>query len=319
MDSRIIHIRPDVLIDGLALKESKIMTKKQKNRFILIYFIIFISAVSGMVSPMYSQSSVRDTTVHPYHVNYWITGGIIGVGIPATLIGAPLITNKSKLTIEELQTLNRNDINPIDRWALELDPSQMSYYANVSDITLTGFILLPALNLFDHTIRQDWLDIALMYAETQIIVNNIYLYAPFGPLFQNRYRPAVYYDALGTSGARTTSWNRSSFYSGHVASAAAASFFAAKVYCDYHPELRGWNKYLLYGAAAIPPLIEGYLRMKALDHFPSDILVGFGVGALCGIVIPEMHRIKIKNVSMGLYSSYEGTGISLKWQPDFLK
>ena len=295
------------------------MTKKPKNRFIFIYVVNFSLAVIGMVNPMYSQSSVRDTTFHPYHVNYWVTGGIIVVGIPATLIGAPLITNKSKLTIAELQTLNRNDLNPIDRWALDLDPSKMSYYANLSDITLTGFILLPALNLFDHTIRQDWLDIALMYAETQIIVNNIYLYAPFGPLFQNRYRPAVYYDELGTSGARTTSWNRSSFYSGHAASAAAASFFTVKVYCDYHPELIGWNKYLLYGAAAIPPLIEGYLRMKALDHFPSDVLVGFGVGALCGIVIPELHRIKIENVSMALYSSYEGTGISLKWQPDFLK
>jgi membrane-associated phospholipid phosphatase len=294
------------------------MTMKPKNRFLLITVIIFSLAVTGMVKPMYSQSPVRDSTFHPYHVNYWITGGIIAVGIPAILIGSPLITNKSKLTIAELQSLNRNDINPIDRWALNLDPSKMSYYANVSDITLTGIILLPALDLFDHSIRQDWLDIALMYAETQIIVNDIYLYAPFGPLFQNRYRPAVYYDALGTSGARMTAWNRSSFYSGHVASAAAATFFTVKIFCDYHPEL-GNMKYLLYGAAAIPPLIEGYLRMKALDHFPSDILVGLGVGALCGILIPEIHRIKIENVSMGLYSSPVGTGISFTWQPDCIQ
>ena len=292
------------------------MTKKPKNRFLFIIVIIFSLAVTGMVNPMYSQSAGRDSTFHPYYVNYWVTGGIIAVGIPATLIGAPLITHKSSVTIAELQALNRNDINPIDRWALNLDPSKMGYYANLSDNVLVGINFLPALILFDHNIRQDWLDIALMYAETQIIVNNIYLYAPFGPLFQNRLRPAVYYDALG--GARTTAWNRSSFYSGHVASAAAASFFTAKVFCDYYPEL-GCKKYLLYGAAVIPPLIEGYLRMKALDHFPSDILVGLGVGALCGILIPEIHRIKIENVSMGLYSSYEGTGISLKWRPDFLK
>jgi membrane-associated phospholipid phosphatase len=294
------------------------MTKKSKNRFPLIIVIIFSLVVTGLVKPMYSQSPVRDTTFHPYHVNYWVTGGIIIVGIPATLIGAPLITNKSPLTDADFKALNRNDINPIDRWALNLDPSKMSYYANFSDDVLAGIILLPGLTLFDHNIRQDWLDIALMYAETQIIVNNIYLYSPFGPLFQNRLRPAVYYDALGNSGARTTAWNRSSFYSGHVASAAAATFFTAKVFCDYYPEL-GSNKYLVYGAAAIPPLIVGYLRMKALDHFPSDILVGFGVGTLCGILIPEIHRIKIENVSMGLYSSYEGTGISLKWQPDFGK
>ncbi len=294
------------------------MTKKPKSRFLFINVIIFSLAVTGIMDPLYSQSPVRDSTFHPYHVNYWVSGGIIAVGIPATLIGAPLITNKSAVTIAELQSLNRNDINPIDRWALNLDPSKMSYYANLSDDVLAGIILLPGLTLFDHNIRQDWLDIAMMYAETQIIVNNIYLYSPFGPLFQNRLRPAVYYDALGTSGARTTAWNRSSFYSGHVASAAAASFFTAKIICDYYPEL-GSMKYLLYGAAAIPPLIEGYLRMKALDHFPSDILVGFGVGALCGILIPEFHRIKIESVSMGLYSSPEGTGVCFQWHPKFEK
>jgi hypothetical protein len=44
-----------------------------------------------------------------------------------------------------------------------------------------------------------------------------------------------------------------------------------------------------------------------------------GVGALCGIVIPELHRFKDKNISLGLYSSAEGTGIAIHWQPDFLK
>jgi membrane-associated phospholipid phosphatase len=271
-----------------------------------------------MVMPMYSQSPVRDTTFHPYHVNYWVTGGILVVGIATTNIGLPWIANKSDVTPAELLALNRNDINPIDRWALEQDPSNRSYYENLSNNVTGGAIVFPILTMLDHNIRQDWLDVALMYAETQIIVNNIYIYSPLGPAFQNRFRPVVYYDALGNNHVRTEGSTRNSFYSGHTASAASATFFAAKVFCDYHPEL-GWKKYLFYGAAAIPPLIVGYLRMKALTHFPSDILVGFGVGALCGILIPEIHRIKIENISLGLYSSYEGTGISLKWQPDFGK
>jgi membrane-associated phospholipid phosphatase len=294
------------------------MKKKSKYRFILIKVIIFSLAVIGMVKPLYSQSPVRDTTFHPYHVNYWVTGGIIIVGIPATMIGAPLIANKSPLTNAEIDALDRNNFTAIDRWALNQDISNRGYYENLSNNVTGGSIVFPLLTMLDHNIRQDWLDIALMYAETQIIVNNIYLYSPFGPLFQNRFRPVVYYDALGNSPVRMEGTTRNSFYSGHTASAASATFFAAKVFCDYHPEL-GWKKCLIYGAAAIPPLIVGYLRMKALTHFPSDVLVGFGVGALCGIVIPEMHRIKIENVSLGVYSSYEGTGISLKWQPDFLK
>ena len=294
------------------------MTKKSKNRFIPINFIIFSLAVIGLVNPMYSQSTVRDTTFHPYHLNYWVTGGILIVGIAAEKIGVPWISNKSPVTNAELQALDRNDITAIDRWALELDPSNMSHYVQLSDNVLAGIVVLPALTMLDHNIRHDWLDVLLMYSETVIITNNLYLYSPFGPTFQNRLRPVVYYDALANSAARTTGSNRNSFYSGHVASAASASFFTAKVFCDYHPEL-GWKKYLVYGAAAIPPLILSYIRLRALSHFPSDMLVGFGVGALCGILIPEIHRISIENTSFGLYSSFEGTGISLKWQPDFGK
>jgi membrane-associated phospholipid phosphatase len=292
------------------------MRKKPRNRFILVNVIILSLAVVGLVEPMYSQSPARDTTVHPYHVNYWVTGGILVVGISTELIGLPMIANKSHLTNAELQALNRNDFNPIDRWALELDPSDRGSYTKLSDNVLSGIVVLPALTMLDHNIRQDWLDVLLMYAETVIITNNIYLYSPFGPTFQNRLRPVVYYDVFADSPVRTTGSNRNSFYSGHVASAASASFFTAKVFCDYHPEL-GWEKYLAYGAAAIPPLVLGYLRFRGLTHFPSDIVVGMGVGALCGIVIPEIHRIRTENISLGLYSSSEGTGITLKWQPDF--
>ena len=91
-----------------------------------------------------------------------------------------------------------------------------------------------------------------------------------------------------------------------------------KVFCDYHPEI-GNKKYLLYAAATIPPLLLGYFRVKALRHFPSDVMVGTAIGALCGILIPEIHRIRSKKISLGLYSSPEATGLSLKWEPDFRK
>jgi hypothetical protein len=205
------------------------MTKKSRTRFIPNNFIIFSLAVIGLVNPMYSQSTVRDTIFHPYHLNYWVTGGILIVGIAAEKIGVPWISNKSPVTNAELQALDRNDLTAIDRWALELDPSNMSHYVQLSDNVLAGIVVLPALTMLDHNIRQDWLDVLLMYSETVIITNNLYLYSPFGPTFQNRLRPVVYYDALANSAARTTGSNRNSFYSGHVASAASASFFTAKV------------------------------------------------------------------------------------------
>jgi membrane-associated phospholipid phosphatase len=171
--------------------------------------------------------------------------------------------------------------------------------------------------MFDKQIRQDWFDVLLMYVETMSITPNIYEWSPLGVNFQNRIRPIAYYDQL-TYDQRKSANNRNSFYSGHTAVVAASTFFMVKVYSDYNPEIRN-NKYLLYGAATILPLIEGYYRVKAIAHFPSDVLVGIGVGALCGILIPEFHRFHDKNISLGLYSSSVATGIAIKWQPDFLK
>jgi hypothetical protein len=282
------------------------MEKKSNNRFILFILIILSFVVIFLAKPMYPQSPEKNTTLHPYHVNYWVTGGVLIVGLAAEKTGIPWISSKSPMTSAELQALDRNNFTTIDRWALDLDPSNMSYYVNLSDNVLTGMVFLPTLTLLDKNIRQDWLNVILLYCETAIITNTAYLYTPLVPTFQNRLRPVVYYYQLGKSEVSTRGANRNSFYSGPVATTATVSFFTAKVFCEFHSEL-GWEKYLVYGAATIPPLIMSYFRIRALAHFPSDLLVGFGVGALFGILIPEIHRIKSENILLGSYSSFKRT------------
>ena len=292
------------------------MRKMSNSRFTLFSLVACSVTVIALVNPAYSQSSVSDSSFHPYHVNYWVTGGNIIAGGVLEVIGLPLMT-KSQISVVELENLDRKDIKSIDSWALNFDPSKRADYVRLS--TQLGVVgaILPALTLLDRNVRRDWIDIVLMYAQTQAITNNLYLYSPFGPSFIDRFRPATYYDALPIA-ERENATNRSSFYSGHAAGIAAASFFTAKVFCDYHPELGG-EKYLVYAAAAIPPLLMSYFRLRALAHFPTDLITGIGVGALCGILVPELHRVQNKNISLGLVSSPEGTGIAITWHPDFLK
>jgi membrane-associated phospholipid phosphatase len=271
-----------------------------------------------LVGQVYSQNSSTDSLFHPYHVNYWITGSTIVAGLTLEKIGVAWISDKATITAGELDNLDRHDITPIDSWALHFDPAQRDYYGNTLSTELASIgAFLPAFTMLDGSIRHDWLDILLMYMQTQAITNNFYLYSPFGATFQNRFRPIVYYTDVSLAD-RTTSNNRNSLYSGHVSSVAAGSFFTAKVFCDYHPEL-GNNKYLVYGAAAIPPLVMSYFRLRALEHFPTDMLVGFGVGAFFGIIIPELHRVQDKNLSFSMYSTSEATGVSMTWHTDFLK
>ena len=243
-----------VLIGWLTFqKENENMRKRSNRRFERFTFIITSLIILGLAKPIYTQSSESDSSFHPYHVNYLVTGGIIIAGVAAEKIGISWI-DKSPISVTELQALDRNNLNVIDRWAFNFNASNMEDYVTLSDQVLSGVVLLPVLTMIDSNIRKDWLDVIMMYLETITLSNNMYLYSPFGPTFQNRMRPVVYYDELGENEIRTRGANRNSFYSGHVASAATASFFTAKVYCDYHPEL-GWAKYLVYGAASIPPTL----------------------------------------------------------------
>src|SRR5205085_246625 len=145
-----------------------------------------------------------------------------------------------------------------------------------------GMIVAPVGLLLDRPIRKDGMDIMMMAIEVNAVIVSIYTVSPLGPLFQTRYRPVTYYPDAPVD--RHNGNNKNSFYSGHVASASAAAFFVAKVYSDYHPEL-GADKYWLFAAAAVPSLAMGYARLMALDHFPSDVAVGLGLGTLCGILI----------------------------------
>jgi membrane-associated phospholipid phosphatase len=280
-------------------------------------FIILAFFGICLAKQVYSQSPASDSSFHPYHINYWVTSPIIGVGMVTNYLGISNTLHKAGLTSAELQGLNKDIINSFDRWSLHQDPFKRETFDNYSNYTIAAGVVLPFLLLFDKQIRKDWFDVLLLYMETMTITTNIYEWSFLGPNFQNRFRPIAYYDQL-TYDQRKTGTNRNSFYSGHVATAAVSTFFMVKVYSDYNPGI-GNNKYLLYVAATIPPLILGYFRVKATEHFPSDIMVGLGVGALCGIIVPELHRFQDENISLGLYSSPEATGIAIKWQPNFLK
>lgn len=104
-------------------------------------------------------------------------------------------------------------------------------------------------------------------------------------------------------------------YCGHTATAIASTYFMVKVYCDYHSEIGG-RKYILYGIATIPPLIEGYFRVKAMLHFPSDVMVGMVIGAACGVLVPEIHRFQNHKVIFGVSATSMGPGIDMVWNLD---
>ena len=174
---------------------------------------------------------------------------------------------------------------------------------------MRGSFLLPALLMLDREIRQDWAPVLLLYLQSEAIVGNLFSWG--AAVHIDRIRPLVYNPEVSYED-KTFKRNKNSFYSGHTSTSATASFFVAKVYCDYHPEL-GNKKFYIYGLALIPPVFTGYFRYKGMKHFPTDVLTGLMVGAATGILVPHLHKHrKHENLTFVPFTGqYSGISLNL--------
>ncbi|MCK4854738.1 MAG: phosphatase PAP2 family protein [Bacteroidales bacterium] len=245
-----------------------------------------------------------------YNVNPYVDGAITVGAFVTNYWGLRVVDRKSPLDSMEIASLDANDINAFDRSATQQDASYMHQAWKISDVGMTASFLLPVVLLFDREIRQNWAPVFLLYLETEAIVGNLFSWG--AAIHIDRIRPLVYHPDVSYED-KTYKRNKNSFYSGHVSSSAAASFFVAKVYCDYHPEL-GNKKFIFYGLAVIPPVFTGYFRYKGMKHFPTDTLTGLAVGAATGILVPHLHKRKNSNLTLiPVTGRYTGFAMSLKF------
>ncbi|MBX2817404.1 MAG: phosphatase PAP2 family protein [Saprospiraceae bacterium] len=154
-----------------------------------------------------------------------------------------------------------------------------------SDKLLYVSLVLPGMLLIDHNSRADFFRWGLMYAQTLLLVQGITDVTKYAVK-----RPRPYTLALGRQNEDylLSANDRASFFSGHTSASAASSFFFARTFADYYP--RSPFKNYVWGAAIAIPAMTGYLRVRAGKHYPSDVLVGYAVGALVGLAIPQLHK-----------------------------
>jgi membrane-associated phospholipid phosphatase len=240
------------------------------------------------------------------------------IEIPVTLgifaanaMGLYVLLDKTPLSSSQVASLDKKDIWFFDRIAIE-QTYDANYHKNTratSDWLRNTSVFLPVILSLDKNIRKDIYSIAFLYLETQAIGSSLFIYA--GVTFIDRIRPFAYYPEVPLgSKIESDAGVQSSFFSGHTSAAATASFFLAKVYIDYHPEIKR-KKWLLYAGALIPPASVGYYRYKALRHFPSDIIVGIIAGAAAGILVPELHKIQFGKKQNFSILPFAGNSIGL--------
>jgi membrane-associated phospholipid phosphatase len=240
-------------------------------------FLLFLSFLISF--------SINGQNVSPYKLR-------LGIDLPVTLAGAGLsyaglriLRDKPLLDSAKVASLNQTDINKFDRSATRY------YDANattVADIALYASFAVPTLLVFNSPVRKECLKVGALYLETMAVMGVAYTWIVGNT---HRIRPYVYNPDVPFQkklGRGTTN----SFYAGHPASAAAATFFAAKVFADYNPNSK--LKPFIWTAAVIPPAVVAYFRYRRGQHFPTDILVGIPLGAVIGILIPQLHKTSNK-------------------------
>ncbi len=229
----------------------------------------------------------------PYQFDWKKESAITGLGLSTWGSSYLLANNIQSFSPEQVYNLDRARVNAFDRVAT----FNQSYSADkTSDYLALSSKLLPALFLAGDRTREHFHEIVLLYAETYMVANGL---TTLTKSAVGRPRPFVYNEAFAVDD-KLGRGARYSFFSGHTSKTAALSFFSAKVYADFHPDSE-WRPFV-WAAAATLPAVTGYMRVKSGKHYPSDVMVGYAVGALTGILVPHLHKRhkKAKNKNLRL-------------------
>lgn len=232
----------------------------------------------------------------PYDINFKneLPFIIVGSGLATAGIVFNVTNNTQPFTVEELENLDRNDVNAFDRGATY---NWNENAQKASDIMMFSSVLLPALFLVNHHTGSDIGPLLVMGLE---VVSTTFGITSSVKHTVNRTRPYVYNTNLSTD-IRTNNQSRKSFFSGHTATSASITFFFAKVMNDYHPNMKTGIKIGLWSFAALVPATTGYLRVRGGNHFRTDVITGYIVGAFTGWVIPHLHKKKAIHSGFSFY------------------
>lgn len=207
---------------------------------------------------------------------------MVGGGLSLST-GVFIALDMEPLDAETIAGLQKNDILAFDRSAADnWSPSA----DRASDVFFYGSVLLPFSLLIDQSVRSNYRHVGVLLAESVVVTEGL---TALTKVLVRRKRPFVYNPEVPNS-KKESRTAQLSFFSGHTSTVSVFSFFTAKVYIDHHPDSK--LKPLIWGVAASLPALTGYLRYKAGKHYPSDVIIGYGVGALAGILVPQLHKKK---------------------------
>lgn len=225
----------------------------------------------------------------PYKTSFKVDAPIIAGSLGLGFLGVKMIQNKDGLTAQEVAMKSKSDVGRFDRFVA----GNFSERADKdSYIPFYASFAAPVVMLLNKNEGKKAGQVLVLFTESMAITGAMFSLTAGGI---ERSRPLVYSTAAPLE-KRMDSDSQRSFYAGHTAATATATFFLAKVYQDFNPGSKA-TPYVWAGAALVPAAV-GYMRLKAGQHFLSDNLLGYAIGAGVGILVPQLHKKENNNLSI---------------------
>ncbi len=249
-------------------KELAVVVKVLLYKQSLIFFILIllISQNSYSQSAFYQSSKNKD---------------IVLFSSSTLLFGSSFYFQKKTKPLSESQVLSlkQSDVNHFDRIACRFYSKKI---AHISDGLAISSLLFNSYYLFHKDTKKDFFKIEMVTLQSlllsQALANSFKLTL--------RNRPFMYNQEVDMSEKLKTE-SRLSFFSAHTSTVSSLAFsfaFAHQLYFKNHKA----NPYILTGAIIIPA-IQGYLRVRAGKHFPTDVITGYIVGLGSSYLIHKLH------------------------------
>ncbi|MBA3647080.1 MAG: phosphatase PAP2 family protein [Chitinophagales bacterium] len=248
---------------------------------------------------------IRNTKVsipNLYRMHLASDGGVIAGSFALIIVGQVLNGNKAKLIVSDLN--NQSVIDHIPSFDKSAIHQHDKSFLVASDVLLYTSMSLPLISFIDKRVSGHAPTILAMYFETLSIGAGLYSITS-GAI--NRRRPLTFNDSVPNS-VRLGNRQQNSFFSGHTTIAATACFFGARIFTDFRP----YSKLTPYvwTAAAVVPAFVAFSRYKAGEHFPSDVVAGYVVGATVGYLVPALHKVSDERLVLSPILGKE-SGISM--------
>jgi membrane-associated phospholipid phosphatase len=266
----------------------------------------YIVTLSLATQFLFLGTTAQDTlsaSTSPYKTSFKKDAPIIIGGLGLTALGVKLINDRPDITPAKLAVESKQSVPFFDR-------GNVGYYNEKADDDSyipfkLSFGMPIAMALLNKNERQHFGQVMVLYLETMAVTGTLFTLSAG---LADRSRPYVYGEntpldkRLGKTGQR-------SFFAGHTAATAAATFYTAQAFADFNPDSK--LKPVVWGVAAAVPALVGYLRYKGGMHFLSDNILGYAIGAGAGILVPKLHKTKMmKQISLVPFAEGKSKGFA---------